>query len=92
MSTKNEVVEQTSRGVGCLGKAAPDEPVFILRAKDKFAPGLVEAWAEKVAAYDRSVVEDVAVQSARKAKIRGARALAHQMRAWQAMNDAKAPD
>lgn len=92
MSTKKEVVEQASRGVGCLGKAAFDEPVFVLRAKDKFAPELVEAWAEKVAAYDRGVVEDVNVQASRKAKIRTARALAHQMRAWQVLNDAKAPD
>ena len=30
----------------CLSKAADDEPVFVLRAKDKLAPGVVRMWVE----------------------------------------------
>lgn len=37
--------ERAARGEGCLGKAHPDEPVFILRAQDCFAADLVEKWA-----------------------------------------------
>lgn len=29
----------------CLNKAAPDEPVFVLRAKDPFAAQAVRLWA-----------------------------------------------
>jgi hypothetical protein len=84
--------EMAAVGRGCLGKAADDEPVFVLRAKDLLAPGLVENWANKLEAYDKSRVEDSTVQMRRQAKIKEARALAHQMRAWQALNTSKMPD
>jgi hypothetical protein len=32
---------------GCFAKAALDEPLFVLRAQDKSAPGIVRAWAEQ---------------------------------------------
>ena len=48
--TKKEVLEQAARGEGCLGKAGDDEPVFILRAQDALAAGLIEAWAEEAEA------------------------------------------
>lgn len=44
-TTKREVIEAAAKGHGCLGKAAPDEPVFILRAQDIHAADLVEKWA-----------------------------------------------
>lgn len=37
--------EMAAKGKGCLGKAADDEPVFILRAQDALAADLVEKWA-----------------------------------------------
>lgn len=37
--------ENAANGKGCLGKAADDEPVFILRAQDALAADLVETWA-----------------------------------------------
>jgi len=37
--------ERAARGEGCLGKAHPDEPVFVLRAQDALAADLVEKWA-----------------------------------------------
>ena len=30
---------------GCLNRAAPDEPVFVLRAKDPIAAQVVRLWA-----------------------------------------------
>jgi hypothetical protein len=38
--------ELAARGEGCLGKAADNEPVFILRGQDKFAPLLVRMWVQ----------------------------------------------
>lgn len=45
MATKKEELEKAARGEGCLGKAADNEPVFILRAQDKLAPYVVRRWA-----------------------------------------------
>jgi hypothetical protein len=45
MLTAREVREAAARGEGCLGKAADDEPVFVLRGRDLLAPDLVEKWA-----------------------------------------------
>jgi hypothetical protein len=46
MATKREELEMAARGEGCLGRAADDEPVFILRAQDRLAATLVRDWAE----------------------------------------------
>ena len=45
MATKQEEINKMTRGEGCLGKAASDEPLFILRAQDAHAADLVEKWA-----------------------------------------------
>lgn len=37
--------ELAARGDGCLGRAADDEPVFVLRGQDRLAPILVRLWA-----------------------------------------------
>jgi hypothetical protein len=47
MATKRETVEAAARGEGCLGKAADEEPVFVLRAHDRVAPAAVRDWAER---------------------------------------------
>ena len=44
MATKNQ-------GVPCYDKAAPDEPIFVLRAQDLLAPVLVRAWAFMAAQF-----------------------------------------
>lgn len=41
MIKKDELAHPTS----CLNKAADDEPVFVLRAKDVLAPTVVACWA-----------------------------------------------
>lgn len=75
-----------------LKKLRPGEPIFCLRAGDKFAPEIIERWAQLVDAYDKQVVEEVRIQSSRRSKIKEAKALAHQMRAWQELNGSKIPD
>lgn len=46
MATKKEVLEAALRGEWCLGKANDAEPVFVLRAQDIHAAGLIEQWAD----------------------------------------------
>ncbi len=87
---KSDVIKLANDGQGCLGKARSDEPLFILRAQDKFAPELIEKWAEKVeAAHFNSISEK---SDRAKEKVKRARALAHTMRAWQELNCRKIPD
>lgn len=72
------------RGEGCLGKAAPDEPVFVLRAQDRFAPMLVELWANMLTLAATEAWQDTKAEEARK--------LAAEMRAWAKVNGDKVPD
>jgi hypothetical protein len=37
----------TKNDDACLAKAADDEPIFVLRAQDMTAPGLVEMWISR---------------------------------------------
>lgn len=59
-------------GQGCLGKAADDEPVFILRGQDDIADRVVDNWAH-IAAIRLGEGHP---------KVKEARALAEKMRAW----------
>ena len=63
--------ERAARGEGCLGKAADDEPVFVLRGQDVLAPDLVDLWAARAQ-----------VNGCGPEKVAGARELAAKMRAW----------
>jgi hypothetical protein len=67
---------------GCLSRVRPDEPIFVLRAQDVFAPEVVECWADHV---EGAAGEDAP-------KVVEARKLAAQMREWQRQNAAKVPD
>ena len=49
MATAKEERERGARGEGCLGKAADNEPVFVLRAQDDLAADLVDRWAIQAA-------------------------------------------
>ena len=71
MLTKREVLDAANRGEGALGKAADDEPVFVLRAQDIHAPDLVEKWAIWCRAHQ-----------APNDKLREAHGIADAMRAW----------
>lgn len=72
MATAKETIEQALRGEGCLGKAHPDEPVFVLRAQDVHAADLVEKWA--IWASVSSTIPSHKVESAS--------AIADAMREW----------
>lgn len=66
---KRDEIEQPA---SCLNKAASDEPVFVLRAKDPLSPVVVEDWArqaELTGAHEP-------------AKIAEARGWAQRMREW----------
>lgn len=63
--------ENAAAGKGCLGKAADDEPVFILRAQDMLAADLVASWAMQANLVGCSWD-----------KVREAKLLAQAMREW----------
>ena len=71
MATAKEEREKAARGEGCLGKAADDEPVFILRAQDRYAAGRVDDWADY--AEEGGCPPE---------KVAEARDLARRMKAW----------
>jgi len=71
----------TKHADSCRDNAADDEPLFTLRAHDKYAPVTVLYWAdqaEQAGAPAEKVVE--------------ARACANRMLEWQMENGAKVPD
>jgi hypothetical protein len=49
MATKQIELNKALDGQGCLGRAHPDEPVFILRGQDFHASYAVRCWAEAAA-------------------------------------------
>jgi hypothetical protein len=62
----------TKHNDSCLTKAADNEPIFVLRAQDMYADGLVDLWADKLSG--RLGRDHPKVVEARK--------LASDMRAW----------
>lgn len=78
MALKSEELRED----GCFSKAADDEPLFVLRAQDKFAPLMVEIW--------RTLVKEESDGETRKTHM--ASLLAEEMREWQKQNGCKVPD
>lgn len=70
MIKQKELTSATS----CFSKAAADEPLFVLRAKDALAPQTVRLWAT------------MAVGKHEQWKIDEALKLADEMEAWRAKN------
>lgn len=66
MLKKDELRNPTS----CLNKAAPDEPVFVLRGKDIIAAATVRHWATMAAGTHEA------------SKVTEATSLANQMEDW----------
>lgn len=77
MITAKELREATLRGEGPLAKAHDDEPVFLLRAQDNLAAGLVEKWAIQAS----TGVPDVGGGAAGK-KVSEARLISELMYRW----------
>jgi hypothetical protein len=63
----------------CLSRADLDEPIFVLRAHDELAPGIVREWASR---YIASKCETGSVSDAQVKKFQSAIALANAMEAW----------
>lgn len=78
MATARQTLLDAMNNKGCLGKAADEEPVFVLRAQDLLAADLVELWAIRA----KSAGTDLD-------KVNEAYACAEEMRAWP---DKKVPD
>jgi hypothetical protein len=72
MATKDEELALLAEGKGCLGRAAGDEPIFVLRAKDPAAATIVRMWAQLALSFAMHEPE----------KIQGAIELADRMVAW----------
>lgn len=65
----------------CLQKAGDNEPIFVLRAQDITAPGLVRMWA--ILARERAKDQRTgAVSKALDAKLQEAEELAQAMEKW----------
>ena len=79
MRKKHELA-QAMRGEGALGRARDDEPVFVLRAQDKFSATLVELWANLV---ETEAVGTSTLTRDREEKIRNARMTARDMALWE---------
>ncbi len=92
MGTKKQEMEMIARKQGCLGKASDDEPVFVYRAKDDLAPATIEFWADQLEARTKGILSGTMNVDGSRQKIKEARAVAHSMRAWQALNGSKRPD
>ena len=67
----------------CYENALPDEPMFILLARDPWAPDLVEEWARRRAADIGLGVRPMSDMT----KVDEAQACATAMREWRAAND-----
>jgi hypothetical protein len=79
--TKGETILAAAAGQGCLGRAFDDEPVFVLRAHDRAAPGTVRDWAERARRMGGAEL-----------KVASAMDVAMEMEAWQRKNGFKEPD
>lgn len=86
MATKGEILAAYANGEGTLARIGDDEPIFILRAQDRYAAKAVARWAEQQTAvsYPGSASREKALQ---------ARGIAAEMEAWRAAHgDGKVPD
>lgn len=68
--------EELAAADSCLNKAADDEVLFVLRAKDPTAPDTIRSWAEKRVIMGLNKIDD--------AKIVDALACANSMETWRA--------
>jgi hypothetical protein len=71
MGSARGEIEKAARGEGCLGRAHPDEPVFVLRAQDALFSETVRFWADRAAGV-----------GCLPAKVRGARETADRGDEW----------
>ncbi len=75
------MIKIDEENIGTLSKCTPDEPVFVLRAKDVLAPAVVRIWAQIARLYNVPLRKRVEAMD-----------LATEMESWQASNGSKTPD
>ena len=80
-----------AEGIEYLQGLPPNEPVFVLRAQDAYAPATVRAWAAMCLQRYNDPRQDAATEPTR-AKGQRAQSLASEMCRWQAAHGCKAPD
>lgn len=81
--TKAGVVFALFGSGGCLGRSDPDEPVFVLCARDTLAAPVVRVWADQL--EERAAMngfENGGLTAARQEKISDARRVAAEMDKW----------
>lgn len=77
MGTKNDPA-----AFDCYGNAEPDEPMFILLARDVTAPDIVEQWAIR----RMNLISEGQKPESDRAMVDEARECANAMRAWRKDN------
>lgn len=92
MATKKEVLEAAARGEGCLGKSQDDEPVFVLTARDIYAPGTIRHWAMQLGPGSSNDKSHPDYGKPINPKFRDAMEIANTMADWQAKHGSKTPD
>jgi hypothetical protein len=70
----------------CYTKAEPDEPMFVLLARDENAPKIVRSWAEEFSWRCRYGNPDTELTEAQLAKYKEALDCADAMVAWRKAN------
>lgn len=81
-----------TEGIEYLQGLPADEPVFVLRAQDAYAPSTVGSWAA-MCLSNNTVDEDGQPRYPKtRDKGRQAMALSDEMRTWQAEHGSKVPD
>ena len=76
MIKANEIADPSS----CLNRAAEDEPIFVLRAHDELAAGVVRHWANLYASSKAAAYRDLdSLTEEQRQKYRHALALADAM-------------
>lgn len=71
----------------CYGNAEPDEPMFILLARDACAPAAVDKWAE----YREGLIKLGIKPESDRPMLEEARRCAENMRSWRKENRAPLP-
>jgi hypothetical protein len=69
----------------CYANALPDEPLFVLLARDPSAPSRVEDWAD----YRELLIDSGDRPESDRALVEEARESAQKMRDWRKANDGK---
>src|SRR5262245_34430298 len=90
LSNEREATMGTKNNPGaydCYRKLYDDEPVFVLRAKDKTAPGVVREWVRR--RREEAQVTGGTITPEYEKKLREAEATANDMDAWHAANPDK---